>query len=51
MPSPAAAASVVRPPGPQAARKVRELTELLIEHFQSAPELWGLDAAVRGPSV
>lgn len=26
-------------------------TELLIGHFQSAPELWGLDAALRGPAA
>jgi DNA-binding transcriptional LysR family regulator len=50
-PPPPAATYVVRPPGPHAARKVRELTELLIEHFQSAPELWGLDAAMRGPGA
>ncbi|WP_128565601.1 LysR family transcriptional regulator [Methylobacterium crusticola] len=44
---PPAAAYVVRPPGLHAARKVQVLTELLIEHFESSPELWGLDAAMR----
>lgn len=46
-PPPPAAAYVVRPPGPHASRKVRVLTELLIEHFERAPELWGLDDALR----
>ncbi|MFY9294823.1 MAG: LysR family transcriptional regulator [Methylorubrum rhodinum] len=50
-PPPPAATYVVRPPGPQAARKVRVLTELMIEHFQSAPELRGLDAAMREPGL
>lgn len=50
-PPPPAAAYVVRPPGPHAARKVRVLTELSIEHLATAPELWGLDAAVREPGV
>lgn len=50
-PPPPAAAYVVRPPGPYAARKVRVLTELLIDHFASAPELWGLDAAPHGPDA
>jgi DNA-binding transcriptional LysR family regulator len=50
-PPPPAAAYVVRPPGSHAARKVRELTELLIAHFETAPELWGLDAAMRRAAV
>lgn len=50
-PPPPAAAYVVRPPGLQAGRKVRVLTDFLIGHFESAPELWGLDAAVREPGV
>ncbi|KQO56437.1 LysR family transcriptional regulator [Methylobacterium sp. Leaf86] len=50
-PPPPAATYVVRPPGLHAARKVRVLIDLLIEHFKSAPELWGLDAAVRRPDV
>lgn len=50
-PPPPAATYVVRPPGLNAARKVRVLTDLLIEHFESAPELWGLDAAVHEPDV
>ncbi|MFG1497893.1 LysR family transcriptional regulator [Saccharospirillum sp. HFRX-1] len=34
-------AYVVRPPGQHSPRKVRVLTELLIEHFNNNPELWG----------
>lgn len=40
-PPPSAGAYVIRPPGPHPARKVRVLTELLIEHFEGNPELWG----------
>ena len=40
-PIPAAAAYVVRPPGQHPARKVRVLTDMLIEQFRNNPELWG----------
>lgn len=43
-PPPPAAAYVVRPPGQHPARKVRILTDMLIEHFKANPELWGRDA-------
>lgn len=36
-------AYVVRPPGQHSPRKVRVLTDLLIEHFNNNPELWGRD--------
>lgn len=42
-PPPAAGAYVVRPPGRHPARKVRVLTELLIEYFEQTPHLWGID--------
>lgn len=42
-PVPPAAAYVVRPPGQHPTRKVRVLTEMLIEYFKRNPELWGLD--------
>jgi DNA-binding transcriptional LysR family regulator len=42
-PPPPAGAYVVRPPGQHAARKVRILTELLIEQFEQSPEVWGID--------
>lgn len=38
-PPPSAGAYVIRPPGQQPARKVRVLTELLIEYFGQAPYL------------
>jgi DNA-binding transcriptional LysR family regulator len=38
----AGAAYVVRPPGQHTARKVRILTEMLIESFEKNPQLWGL---------
>lgn len=38
-PAPPAAAYVVRPPGQHPARKIRVLTELLIEHFGEPPHL------------
>ncbi|MGR3480575.1 LysR family transcriptional regulator [Salipiger marinus] len=42
-PPPPAAAYVIRPPGQHPARKVRILTDVLIEHFRANPELWGRD--------
>lgn len=42
-PPPPGGAYVVRPPGLHPARKVRILTEMLIEHFKNNPELWGRD--------
>jgi DNA-binding transcriptional LysR family regulator len=42
-PPPAAGAYVVRPPGRHPARKVRVLTELLIEYFEQTPHFWGID--------
>ena len=42
-PVPPGAAYVVRPPGQHPARKVRVLTEMLIEYFARNPDIWGLD--------
>lgn len=42
-PVPPAATYVVRPPGQHPARKVRVLTDMLIEHFASNPDIWGQD--------
>jgi len=42
-PVPPGAAYVVRPPGQHPTRKVRALTEMLIEYFKRNPELWGID--------
>ncbi|UVC14286.1 LysR family transcriptional regulator [Mesorhizobium onobrychidis] len=42
-PPPPAGAYVIRPPGQHPARKIRILTEMLIEHFERNPHLWGLD--------
>lgn len=42
-PPPPAGAYVVRPPGQHPARKIRVLTEMLIEHMAGNPEIWGLD--------
>ncbi|WP_027055450.1 LysR family transcriptional regulator [Mesorhizobium erdmanii] len=42
-PVPPGAAYVVRPPGQRPTRKVRMLTEMLIEYFKRNPDLWGLD--------
>ena len=42
-PVPPGAMYVVRPPGHHPTRKVRVLTEMLIEYFRRNPELWGLD--------
>lgn len=42
-PIPPGAAYVVRPPGQHPRRKVRVLTEMLIEYFKRNPDLWGLD--------
>ncbi len=42
-PPPPAGAYVVRPPGQHPARKIRVLTDMLIEHFENNPELWGHD--------
>lgn len=36
-------AYVVRPPGQHSPRKIRVLTDLLIEHFNNNPQLWGRD--------
>lgn len=41
-PPPPAGAYVIRPPGQHPDRKVRILTELLIESFEQNPQLWGL---------
>lgn len=41
-PLPPAGAYVIRPPGQHPARKIRVLTELLIDHFAQTPHLWGL---------
>jgi DNA-binding transcriptional LysR family regulator len=41
-PPPPAAVYVVRPPGRHPARKIRVLTDLLIEDFERNPERWGL---------
>lgn len=41
-PPPPAGAYVIRPPGQHPARKIRALTELLIENFEQAPQRWGL---------
>lgn len=48
-PPPPAGAYVVRPPGQHAARKVRVLTDLLIEHIEQSPQVWGADEEGRGP--
>lgn len=42
-PPPSAGAYVVRPPGRHPSRKLRVLTDMLIEHFERNPQLWGLD--------
>lgn len=42
-PVPPGAAYVVRPPGQHPTRKVRVLTEMLIEYFAQNPDIWGLD--------
>jgi len=42
-PPPSAGSYVVRPPGQHPARKVRILTEMLIEHFARNPDVWGRD--------
>jgi DNA-binding transcriptional LysR family regulator len=42
-PPPSAGAYVVRPPSQHPARKIRVLTELLIEYFERTPHLWGVD--------
>ena len=42
-PPPPAGAYVIRPPGQHPARKIRILTEMLIEYFGGNPRLWGLD--------
>ncbi|RJE82011.1 LysR family transcriptional regulator [Paracoccus onubensis] len=42
-PVPPAAAYVVRPPGQHPTRKVRVLTEMLIEYFRRNPDIWGHD--------
>lgn len=42
-PPPPAGAYVIRPPGQHPARKIRVLTDLLIELFEQSPSLWGLE--------
>ncbi|SIT54061.1 Transcriptional regulator, LysR family [Mesorhizobium prunaredense] len=42
-PPPSAGAYVVRPPGKHPTRKVRVLTDMLIEYFARNPDVWGLD--------
>ncbi|MHB2264018.1 LysR family transcriptional regulator [Aliihoeflea sp. PC F10.4] len=42
-PPPLGGAYVIRPPGQHPARKIRVLTEMLIDHFEQNPELWGRD--------
>jgi len=42
-PVPPGAAYVVRPPGQHPTRKVRVLTEMLIEYVARNPEIWGSD--------
>lgn len=42
-PPPSAGTYVVRPPGQHPARKVRVLTDMLIEYFASNPDVWGRD--------
>lgn len=42
-PPPPAGVYVIRPPGQHPARKIRILTEMLIEHFEQNPRLWGLE--------
>lgn len=42
-PPPPAGAYVIRPPGQHPARKIRVLTEILIEYFEQTPKLWGLE--------
>jgi DNA-binding transcriptional LysR family regulator len=42
-PVPVAGVYVVRPPGHYPTRKVRVLTEMLIDYFKRNPKLWGLD--------
>jgi DNA-binding transcriptional LysR family regulator len=42
-PPPPAGAYVIRPPGLHPERKIRILTEMLIDHFERNPDLWGLD--------
>ena len=40
-PPPPAGAYVIRPPGQHPARKIRVLTEILIDHFAQTPHAWG----------
>ncbi|MDP0930186.1 LysR family transcriptional regulator [Paracoccus onubensis] len=42
-PVPPGAAYVVRPPSQHPTRKVRVLTEMLIEYFKRNPDIWGQD--------
>lgn len=42
-PPPTAGAYVIRPPGPNPARKIRFLAELLVEDFRTNPGHWGLE--------
>lgn len=42
-PPPPAGAYVIRPPGQHPTRKIRVLTEMLIEHVARNPEVWGVD--------
>ena len=43
-PVPPGAVYVVRPPSQHPTRKVRVLTEMLVEYFRQNPELWGADS-------
>ena len=43
-PVPLGAVYVVRTPGQHPTRKVRVLTEMLIEYFKQNPEIWGVDS-------
>jgi DNA-binding transcriptional LysR family regulator len=43
-PVPPGAVFVVRPPSQHPTRKVRVLTEMLVEYFRQNPELWGADS-------
>ncbi len=43
-PPPPGGAYVIRPPGRHPARKIRVLTDLLIENFEQNPQLWGIRA-------
>lgn len=48
-PVPPAGAYVVRPPGQHPSRKIRVLTEMLIEYFEQAPHIAGTAAVAPAP--